>query len=373
MSKNLHFVWLVLLTACVSAQPTIKDSDKLQFAPPIPWNPKTYICQQPVDEIVIDGLDQEKSWQALDWSDDFVDIEGDLKPNPSLKTNMKMLWDEEFFYFFAKMEEPHIWAKLTERDAVIYQDDDFEIFIDPDGDAHNYYEFEINALNTIWDLFMMWPYRHQVSPNYLFNWNVDKVQHAIHVNGTLNDPSDTDKYWTVEIAIPWSALKEMAPKAQPPKINDQWRINFSRVDWTMETSTGKYEKVLNDEGKPLPENNWVWSAQSAIAMHMPEWWGYVQFAQESVAEAAPSFDHKPDEQIKWALWQLYFQQTAHYEATGEYANDIDRFTIPKVNTCSFTPQVYAGAYGFQFSSPSCNGNRVWIINEVGKIYTKLKQ
>ncbi len=57
------------------------------------------------------------------------------------------------------MEEPRPWAELTLHDSVIYKENDFEVFIDPDGDNHNYYEIEINALGTVWDLFLAKPYR----------------------------------------------------------------------------------------------------------------------------------------------------------------------------------------------------------------------
>ncbi len=62
--------------------------------------------------------------------------------------------------------EPAIWGKLTKRDAIIYKDNDFEVFIDPDGDGLNYYELEINALGTIMDLFLKKPYntREQSQP-----------------------------------------------------------------------------------------------------------------------------------------------------------------------------------------------------------------
>ena len=40
----------------------------------------------------------------------------------------------------ALLEEPKPWASLTLHDSVIFKDNDFEIFIDPDGDNHNYYE-----------------------------------------------------------------------------------------------------------------------------------------------------------------------------------------------------------------------------------------
>ena len=92
--------------------------------------------------------------RSAPWTNSFVDIEGDLKPKPYHDTKAKMLWDENYFYFAALMEEPHVWGKLTDRDAVIYKDNDFEIFLDPDGDTHNYYELEVNALGTEWDLIL---------------------------------------------------------------------------------------------------------------------------------------------------------------------------------------------------------------------------
>ena len=30
-----------------------------------------------------------------------------------------MLWDDDYFYFGADMEEPHVWGTLTKRDSVI--------------------------------------------------------------------------------------------------------------------------------------------------------------------------------------------------------------------------------------------------------------
>lgn len=70
-----------------------------------------------------------------------------------------MLWDEDYFYVAADLEEPHIWANLKQRDTVIFYDNDFEAFIDPQGDNHRYYEYEMNALNTIWDLLLAKPNR----------------------------------------------------------------------------------------------------------------------------------------------------------------------------------------------------------------------
>ena len=70
-----------------------------------------------------------------------------------------MLWDDTYFYIGAELVEPHLWATLTQHDSVIFHDNDFEVFIDPNGDNHEYYEFEINALGTGWDLLLPRPYQ----------------------------------------------------------------------------------------------------------------------------------------------------------------------------------------------------------------------
>ena len=70
--------------------------------------------------ITLDGKITEKAWKNIPWTDSFIDIEGDLKPKPYNDTKVKMLWDEDYFYFAVYMEEPHVWGKLTERDDVIF-------------------------------------------------------------------------------------------------------------------------------------------------------------------------------------------------------------------------------------------------------------
>ena len=120
---------------------------KVELAPP-----KGYVCYRASRPPVIDGKLDEPAWRSAPWTDHFVDIEGDFKPPPRFKTRVKMLWDHLHFYIGAELEEPHVWATLTQRDSVIFHDNDFEVFIDPDGDNHNYYELEINALNSVWDL-----------------------------------------------------------------------------------------------------------------------------------------------------------------------------------------------------------------------------
>src|SRR5690606_6951535 len=134
-------------------------------APAVAWHgraytpPKRYLCHRAETPPVIDGRLDDPAWAAVPWTEDFRDIEGDAKPKPPLRTRAKMLWDDDHFYVAAELQDPHVWATLTEHDSVIFRDNDFEVFIDPDGDSHHYLEYEINALGTDWDLALDKPYK----------------------------------------------------------------------------------------------------------------------------------------------------------------------------------------------------------------------
>ncbi|HJP82583.1 MAG TPA: carbohydrate-binding family 9-like protein [Fimbriimonadaceae bacterium] len=232
--------------------------------------PLSYTCRYTHSEPEIDGNLEKVVWNIADWTSDFVDIEGDLKPDPRFKTRAKMLWDDKFFYVGAELKEPHLWATLTEHDSVIFQDNDFEVFIDPDGDAARYFEFEINALNTTWDLYLPRAYRDGGSADN--SWET-YAKTAVELRGTLNDPSDIDQGWSVEIAFPWECFAN-GGMPTPPSPGDVWRVNFSRVQWHLDIVDGRYRKRPG-----LPEDNWVWSPQGVIDMHQPEHWGFVVFAE----------------------------------------------------------------------------------------------
>ena len=274
-------------------------------------HPKGYVCYRAPSAIAIDGK-AEAAWNAAPWSDPFVDIEGDKKPAPRFKTRMKMLWDDEALYILAELEEPDVWGTLREHDSVIFHDNDFEVFLDPDGDNHNYGELELNALNATWDLLLTKPYR-DVGCKAVHAWEIKGLKTAVSVDGTLNKPGDKDRGWMVEIRWPFSGLQELAkPKTFPPRDGDQWRINFSRVEWHSEVVEGAYRKL---KGK---EDNWVWSPQGMIDMHRPERWGYLQFSTALPGKA--TFQSDPDWPTRDLLHRVYHAQLLHRKSNGKFAS-----------------------------------------------------
>jgi len=265
--------------------------------------PRTYDAPKATSPINTDGDLSDPAWAAAPWTEDFVDIRGQARsgeaegpgmiPAPAHRTRAKILWDDEYLYIAAEMEEPHLWATLLERDAIIYRDDDFEVFIDPDGDGLAYFELEINALGTEFDLFLDKPDEDGGTAD--IGWEIGGLRTGVWLTGSLNDPTDEDQGWSVEIGIPWGALVPpdtgmgrsspgTAPTrgnhGNPPQPGDTWRINFSRVDWPLTVVDGFYHKAAAPTGdNPHPESNWVWSPQGTINMHIPEMWGMVRFME----------------------------------------------------------------------------------------------
>ena len=318
--------------------------------------------------MTIDGKMDEPGWQKAIWTDAFVDIEGVSKPIPRFRTRVKMLWDEKNFYIAAEIEEPDIWATLTKRDAVIFHDNDFEIFIDPDGDTHEYYEFEMNALNTVWDLLLIKPYRD--GGPAVNGWDIKGLQSAVQVQGTINSPGDRDHGWRAEIAFPWEALRECAHKDAPPKTGDQWRVNFSRVEWKVEAKDGKYQKI-NDPGtgKPLPEDNWVWSPQGLINVHYPEMWGFVQFADKMVGTVEDSFVFHPEEHAKWALRRIYYEEKKYFEKNKQYTDNLADLGLGGENVEGYSsPSLQHTRSCFEATMESSNGRERWHIAQDGRTW-----
>jgi len=318
---------LVLLVAVfvveASAADWVDDWARMELI-----KPKSYVCHPATGPIEINGKLDEASWRDAPWTDDFNDIQGDVKPRPRFHTRAKMLRDSEYFYVGAELEEPHVWATLTQHDSIIYHDNDFEIFIDPDGDNHEYYEIEINALGTEWDLLLIHPYKD--GGPAVNSWEIPGLKVAVHVEGTLNNPADVDKNWVVEVAIPWKVLAECAHRAAPPSDGDQWRINFSRVEWKVEIVDGKYRKIAGE-----PEDNWVWSPQGVIDMHRPEKWGYVQFSRATGAEYQPD----PAARARDLLHRIYYAQLGYRQEHGRWATTMAELGLEGVGHKSLQMQV----------------------------------
>ena len=288
--------------------------------------PRSYVAHKLTGPIKIDGVLDEKDWENASWTAPFEDISGKGFATPKYKTTAKILWDDDYVYIGAELEEPDIQAHLTQRDTIIYYDNDFEIFIDPEGDGKDYFEIELNARNVVFDLMLDRPYR--VGGEFFTQWNCPGMKSAVHLKGTLNFSKDQDRGWTVEVAIPRQAVSMSFDN--PLKAGKCWRIDFSRVEWLK---------------KGGPEENWVWSATGAINMHMPERWGYV-YCSDVPHET--NFSYPVDQGIYKLMWAMYYAQADQLAKKGSYDLTVSDFHL-SADDLALLPQ---GAQLSMDASPS---------------------
>lgn len=266
----------------------------------------TYIAYKTREKIVIDGKLNEKAWELAPKSPRFVDI---ITGEPAIyDTRCAVLWDDEYLYIGYWVEEPFVQATYTERDSLLFNENNVELFVDG-GDT--YYELEINALNTIYEVFFIWKdaYKkdgkydvpefnlyereaytfggnhdrqgphfwkgtHPRGLRYAFtDWDFPGLVTAVHVDGKINDPTHVDKGWTVELALPWEGMKWLANgRPLPPKDGDEWRFQFSR-----------YEKLHGLNGPPQ-NVGWAWDPAGSDDNHRPEKFTPVTFSTKFIED-----------------------------------------------------------------------------------------
>jgi len=178
-------------------------------------------------KVTVDGKLSEPVWNSLQ--------PARLKPfGPGQKyqTWVKAFATEDALYIAGYMEDKHIWGTLEDRDADTWKQEVLEVFIDTDGDGKDYFEFQLTPNNVIFDAnFKQRLGRGEGSREDQINraraWNMEGLEAKAFVDGTLNNDKDQDKFWSIELKLPFASIPG-AGKA--PKPGDNWAINFYRFD-----------------------------------------------------------------------------------------------------------------------------------------------
>lgn len=218
-------------------------------------------------------------------------------------TRAAMLWDDENLYVAFDVEEPFLEAHQTERDSLVFLENDVELFVDG-GDC--YYEFEINARGTIYEVFFIWQDAWNGNPRFdhpefditrrkalsfggdydragatfwrgthprglrwaFLDWDFPGLRSAVSLDGTLNDHSDIDRGWRAEIVLPWAGMKHLAgSRPLPPHDGDLWRFFL-----------GRFQKLTAGGREIQPHPAWCATPHGVYDTHLPERWTQVRFS-----------------------------------------------------------------------------------------------
>ncbi len=248
----------------------------------------------------IDGNLTEEAWKKAPKSSRFRDLVSGAETIHD--TRAAVLWDDTYLYVAYWVEEPNLEASITKRDGLIYQNNDVELFI---AGPDTYYEFEINSYGTIYEVFFIWedaysrdgwdtlpefepdaPGR-RIFPGVgykahprgrrvgFWRWDLEGLKSAVATDGTINDNSDRDRGWTVELALPWSSLAILSKgedRSIPPNSEDVWRMDFSRFN--------QYK-----EAPPVKDSGgWAWSPHGVWDSHVPECFTFIHFSVQDVLD-----------------------------------------------------------------------------------------
>ena len=185
-------------------------------------------CRWTDQPITIDGRADEPAWKHAQTIDHFQIgwLTGDAR-KPRTSTRAKLLWDRDYLYFYAEMEDHDLVATITEHQGRIWTGDVFELFFKPATDKKPYYEFEVNPANATLELFF--PARDAGGYDKFKDTTHIELKSAVQLHGTLNHPGDRDDGWSVEGRIPW---RDLAPTGGRPNPGDQWRFALCRYDYS---------------------------------------------------------------------------------------------------------------------------------------------
>ncbi|HVU24175.1 MAG TPA: carbohydrate-binding family 9-like protein [Opitutus sp.] len=257
-------------------------------------------CRTPIP-LSVDGDLEKPAWRAARKSARFVDL---VSGEPAFfDTRVACLWDEHALYVAFWIEEPQVRATLKQRDSFVWMDNDVEVFL---GGEDCYYECEINALGTLYEVFFIYQdalkkagrfdrpefdlYARDVDvlggfqdasrcgkdsrgKRWAFmDWDYPGLQSAVRIDGRLNDPQSIDKGWTVELAFPWAGMQILfADRVLPPREGDILRAQFFRFE------------ALRYHDRTVAEHpGWALNAHGVYDSHIPGRFAFLHFTESPV-------------------------------------------------------------------------------------------
>jgi hypothetical protein len=317
MKSYIIFLGTIFLANTGMAQLTDDFSKNLM---PVPLN---YTVFKTDENIVLDGKDNEKAWGKVPWSEPFSDIEGAGGTRFPYVSKLKLLWDNDFLYVCLRMEEDALWAVHRTTDQVFHENV-IKLFIDPDNDMTTLFQIQVNPYNEVYWLVMNKAYRDK--GKRLDGWMPVGAQSAVGITGTMNDPSDKDTGWTIEMALP---LKSFTIATKTPSEGTYWRFDVQRIDYDMSVTNGTYSKALDAAGKELPQQNTAWSPPGMTDIPFPERWGYILFTQTVAGNKANGFVLPYSEKQRRYLWAAYYRQKDWLKKNGRYASTLKELGVPE--------------------------------------------
>ena len=173
------------------------------------------------------------------------------------RASARFLWDGKDLYVAITAQDRDIGSSLSGRDARLWEEDVLELFIKPLESSLVYYEFEFSPTNQIFDAYWV---KRGTPLDEATPWN-SQLRVAVALDGTLNQPEDDDRGWTVELALPLADLHHAGNSV--PQQGEAWKAAVCRYDYDQ-----RWERPLNTATAPVTDKG---------GFHEYEVYGALQF------------------------------------------------------------------------------------------------
>jgi hypothetical protein len=224
-------------------------------AAPMP-DPKSTIVPRIEAAIKIDGVLDEQPWQKAAQLTPFVKHDT-MQPARS-STEVRVWYDQSALYLGWICEDSDIQATFTQRDSRFWEEEVVEFFVTPAA-LDRYFELQWNPLGGTFDAIISNELAADGrSKQFKGDWSYTaaNMTFAVKVDGTVQNSSDRDQRWTVEVRVPFADLK-----VRTPERGDVWRGNFYRFNRDRDAETEQLS----------------WSPTILPGFHQPTRFGYLRF------------------------------------------------------------------------------------------------
>ncbi|KAK9763856.1 hypothetical protein K7432_009120 [Basidiobolus ranarum] len=351
-------------------------------------SPKTHVSYRSSGSIVLDGKLDDEAWQKVPWTQNFGNIQGPsgITPPSMMNTRVKIMFDEEYIYVGAQIDEEVIRAKKSYCAGKVWDDNDFQFYLDADRTNTNLKVIKMNALGLYEALIYDKPPSNKGVGK---TWDIkSKFEFKVYTNGKVNDPNWTKVkggFWSVEWKLHKSLLSNKATsKRDVQGVPAYQNMNFLRTGYNPTsvyplpnqantTSTASLffgippvsnSAALRRRHQVTPRYQFSWTPQYSNDPTNPDLWGHMEF-KDSTNTSLP-FVEDPNYPTRFALTQVYYAQQAFASKNqGKYANVYAKLNITSevIGKCVPVPKIKVSNDCHNFDAFIKNNKVVGAIND----------
>jgi hypothetical protein len=208
--------------------------------------------------LVHDGALDEPVWTKAAVLGPFVPAGGTGQAREA--TTVRVWYDDRAIHLGWTCTDSDIQATFIARDSRFWEEEVVEFFVTRQ-DLTRYHELQWNPLGGVFDAVIRNTLDARgVSQKFDGDWGFTApgMMSAVKVRGTVQNSTDRDVEWVVEVSIPFADLREA-----PPRPGEVWRANFYR-----------FNRGLNQPVEMLS-----WSAPILNGFHQPSRFGFLEFGR----------------------------------------------------------------------------------------------